>query len=810
MAPTGPSRRRPAVDPVVGTAVLLATVPAEDGGPASLLAWEHTTLLGRLLDQLVDLGVREVHVVTRPDWADAVEAAALGHPADARVHASPDLAGDLAHIERLGRRGRDGIVLLAADVLTQREALAGLLADPRIPSGVLSSGGRTGRPFGFRMRARRGRVVSAASPYHLVRHPTSTFLEVLKVAPAERERLADVAGRLRALTEDGLPAGWHAALEEKAGRWRGALRRRGGEPEAMADDEPDGDAEEELDAEEEPPPGEDGTALDPVAEAELARRVAAAREDACALLLTGLVRSGAQVGESRLRTLFWARPLSAANLERAAQRIVRHDEDAALLATAVKASDGFFTTHFVSPYSKHIARWGARHGWTPNAVTTVSVGIGALAAAAFATGERWGAVSGAVLLQAAFTFDCVDGQLARYTRTFTKLGAWLDSIFDRTKEYAVFAGLAIGAARSGDDVWLLAGAALTLQVARHAIDFSFPAVHHQALGAVRHPPLEQPEDWVAPVPAVPRAAAPTGAGTGAARPAGAGRVARRLLRRIDRSRRTIWVKKMIAFPIGERFAAISISAALFSPRVCFRVLLSWGGLGMAWSLTGRVLRSLGRRGALLDRTAGAGPGAPDAYRDDGPLALALGRLAGPGPLPAAALVGGGVAVLGATVALLGSDASWPVAGAAVSAAIALAGATGGQPLRDRMRWLVPSGLRVIEYGGLLWVAALAGPEAVPAAFAFLSAVTFRHYDRVYRLRHRGTLPPDWLNTAAGGWDGRLAAGTALAAAGVAPRAYYGAAALLGGVSVVESVAGWVGHARDDRPAVYEDAEEDEE
>ena len=79
-----------------------------------------------------------------------------------------------------------------------------------------------------------------------------------------------------------------------------------------------------------------------------------------------------------------------------------------------------------------------------------------LAAAAFATGERWGLVAGAILLQAAFTTDCVDGQLARYTRTFSKLGAWLDSIFDRSKEYVCFAGLAIGASRAGDPVWPLA------------------------------------------------------------------------------------------------------------------------------------------------------------------------------------------------------------------------------------------------------------------------------------------------------------------------------------------------------------------
>ena len=114
----------------------------------------------------------------------------------------------------------------------------------------------------------------------------------------------------------------------------------------------------------------------------------------------------------------------------------------------MKANDGFFTTFFVSPYSKYIARWAAHRGWTPNGVTTLSVAIGFAAAAAFATGDRWGMIAGAILLQLAFTFDCVDGQLARYTRTFTKLGAWLDSIFDRTKEYAVFAGLAIGASQT--------------------------------------------------------------------------------------------------------------------------------------------------------------------------------------------------------------------------------------------------------------------------------------------------------------------------------------------------------------------------
>ena len=156
-----------------------------------------------------------------------------------------------------------------------------------------------------------------------------------------------------------------------------------------------------------------------------------------------------------------------------------------LLDSAVKANDGFFTTFFVSPYSKYIARWAARRGFTPNQVTTVSLLIGIAAAVAFATGSRAGLIAGAVLLQIAFTTDCVDGQLARYTRRFSKLGAWLDSVFDRAKEYAVFAGLALGSTRGGESAWVLAGCALGLQTFRHTVEFSYAATRHRAIARGR-------------------------------------------------------------------------------------------------------------------------------------------------------------------------------------------------------------------------------------------------------------------------------------------------------------------------------------
>jgi phosphatidylglycerophosphate synthase len=804
-ARNGRTRRAPRGDQAVATAVLFATAPAGDGSAAAALAWERTTLLGRLLDQLAELGIRHAHLITRPQWAPALEPQARDRSIAVELHESADLAGDLRALERIARAGTGSIVVANGDILTQGEALAGLLADPRVFTGMLTTTvRRVQRYMAFRTRGRRGRVVSAGSPFHYIHQPNGTFLGVLKVASPHRPAVADVAARLAELVDGGLPDGWREELDAKAGRWKLALYRR-----AQAGTEPQEADEDPVDVvEEESELAPDAVDLSPADDAELARRLAAAERDVPSLLLCGLVRSDVQVGGSHLRRLLWTRPLTPEDVADAAARIGEHDEDRALLNSAVKANDGFFTTHFVSPYSKYIARWAARRGWTPNGVTTLSVAIGFAAAAAFATGERAGLIAGAVLLQAAFTFDCVDGQLARYTRTFTKFGAWLDSIFDRTKEYAVFAGLAIGASQAGDDVWLFAGAALALQTMRHSIDFSYPAAQHQAMGAVRQPPLEQVGDLV--VAGVPAPLIPAG-DPEAPPPAPPPRTFKQRLRgawrRIDRSRRGRWIKKIVAFPIGERFAAISISAALFDARVTFIVLLAWGGIATAYTVAGRLLRSAGRRGPVaLAPGSSAATGTLDAYRDDGPIALALGRIGGPS-VAGSLLVLAGLTPPALALVIAGDGASWWLVGATIGWLVLLGGLASGRPLHDRLRWAVPPALRVAEYGGLLWIAAVAGAEVVPAAFALLCAVTFRHYDIVYRLRHRGELPPRWLNRAAGGWDGRLLAGLALAAAGAVPAGFWIAAALLAVAFAGESAASWLSSGRSQQAPVYEDEEE---
>ncbi len=582
----------------VTTAIVLAAAPAADGSCAALLPWEGATVLERLLGQLAGLAIGDVRVLARPAHEAAVRAVAGD-----RVRVSGGTDADLRAIAAAAAEpGGAGIVILPGEVVTHREALAGLLKDPRVVTGTLLGGGRRAGELVFRVRSKRGRVISSASPYHSAHRPTSVFLgraQGGRRGPARARRFRGAAGRARRRPPGRVARRARAQAGDLARRRCGARRSpaRTSPRRVRARTSPLDEFADEP--EEEPTPAD--MPLSAEDEVLLRGKLAAAPEDAAALALVGMVRAGTHVGVNRLRRLFWARPLSPEAAAGAELRIRDYDEDKVLLDSAVKASDGFFTTFFVSTYSRYLARWAARRGFTPNQVTTVSLLIGFLAAAGFATGERWGLVAGAILLQAAFTTDCVDGQLARYTRTFSKLGAWLDSIFDRTKEYVCFAGLAIGASRSGDPVWTLACAAITLQTARHFSDFSFGAGQSRLIGDIEQPPVERSQDAGGLAAAERRALAaglPAGEAEPAPRPAPPPQpLSRRVLRAwhtIDRLPGVRWVKKMAAFPIGERFAAISLTAALFDPRVTFVVLLAWGGFAVVYTLSGRVLRSIAR------------------------------------------------------------------------------------------------------------------------------------------------------------------------------------------------------------------------
>ena len=239
------------------------------------------------------------------------------------------------------------------------------------------------------------------------------------------------------------------------------------------------------------------------------------------------------------------------------------------------------------------------------------------------------------------------------------------------------------------------------------------------------------------------------------------------------------------------------------------MLLAWGGFAAAYSAAGRVLRSIGRRGSVVagPRRAGRGRARSTPTATTGRSRSRSAACCVP-PVPASALVLAGVAPLLALIAITGDGASWPLAGAVVAWLVLLAGASAGRPLRDRLRWVVPPALRVAEYAGLLWIAALAGPSSVPAAFALLLAITYRHYDMVYRLRHRG----DDAAALAQPRRGRLGRAGCSPASRSPPRRSCPPASgsprgCFAAVVVGESVHGWATATRTREPDVYEDEEE---
>ncbi|MEV3853637.1 DUF5941 domain-containing protein [Streptomyces sp. NPDC050095] len=438
-------------------------------------------------------------------------------------------------------------------------------------------------------------------------------------------------------------------------------------------------------------------------------------------LAKSLEAAGTDVHRPELGELVAAVPTDPQARNEARQAVAAVDDEAIRLRTAVKARDGFFTTYCISPYSRYIARWCARRGLTPNQVTTASLLTALIAAGCAATGTRLGFVAAGLLLLFSFVLDCTDGQLARYSLQYSTLGAWLDATFDRAKEYAYYAGLALGAAHAnGDDVWALALGAMVLQTCRHVVDFSFNEANHDATANT----------------------SPTAA----------------LSDKLDSVGWTVWVRRMIVLPIGERWALIAILTALTTPRITFYVLLVGCALAALYTTAGRVLRSLTRK---AQRTPRAAQALAD-LADSGPLTdVTIRKLRGGGfAAPLVALFGAAILVINATAEGFGS---WGVV-AGACAYVLLSDVAVSGPLTGALDWLVPPIFRAAEYGTILLLAAKADVNgALPAAFGLVAAVAYHHYDTVYRIRGGTGAPPHWLVRAIGGHEGRTLVVTVLAA-----------------------------------------------
>jgi CDP-diacylglycerol--glycerol-3-phosphate 3-phosphatidyltransferase len=122
-----------------------------------------------------------------------------------------------------------------------------------------------------------------------------------------------------------------------------------------------------------------------------------------------------------------------------------------------------------------VARGLGRLGLTPNALTLIGF-LGTCLAAYAAANQVW-LVAG-VLVLAFGIFDLFDGALARATNRVSKLGAFLDSTFDRAGEAIVYIGIAAGMIGGG----FAEGAVLAAAAAAASFMVSYTRAKAESLG----------------------------------------------------------------------------------------------------------------------------------------------------------------------------------------------------------------------------------------------------------------------------------------------------------------------------------------
>jgi phosphatidylglycerophosphate synthase len=412
-----------------------------------------------------------------------------------------------------------------------------------------------------------------------------------------------------------------------------------------------------------------------------------AKGNALDLLLVSLVRATIRVDAVELIGAAFARSQDKTVRAEVTRGLAKINIPMLRLKMANRANDGFFSVFFLRRVSKLLAWAAVKIGATPNQVTIASFAIGLYAALLFAQGDTWSLIIGAILLQVSIIVDCVDGELARYTRKFSELGAWLDAITDRVKEYAVFLGLAYGAfVQNGQNLWVLAAVLMAIQTFRHLSDYNFS----QAVKARSAEEIPVPVDFMADWDGITAQ-----------------------LEEIDsddeyaytKRRVRYWLGKIVIFPIGERWLAISVTAAVGGALFTFTALPLLALFSMVWVYRVRITKS---------------------------LQMTKSRIKSP-------------------VIVRQFDLGWAQ-----------------KTISQRFDWLEPSLLRAAELGALIGLFALTGKfsdDSAVAAFVILFSIAFHHYDNLYRAM-QGEQKPKWLSWLGLTVLGRLSVLTVVAFLGV--------------------------------------------
>ena len=98
----------------------------------------------------------------------------------------------------------------------------------------------------------------------------------------------------------------------------------------------------------------------------------------------------------------------------------------------------------LQPALEKLGKGFAATGLSPNFWTVVGLVIALSSAVVYGMGVEFGLIIGGILLLVSGFFDMVDGQVARVTGKTSKKGEYLDSMFDKISEVAIFLGILIG------------------------------------------------------------------------------------------------------------------------------------------------------------------------------------------------------------------------------------------------------------------------------------------------------------------------------------------------------------------------------
>lgn len=374
------------------------------------------------------------------------------------------------------------------------------------------------------------------------------------------------------------------------------------------------------------------------------------------LVVLALVRSAIAISPLSIDKAEWQNPARGRNGR--VERLTTSKARRLKLNLANRSNDGFFSVLVLRRLSKPLTAFSVKFGISPNLITLISLLVGFYAAYLFSQSQY---LAGAIFFQLSLIIDCSDGEVARYTRKFSDFGRWFDASTDRVKEYLVYASLAYSA---GEKWWIFAIALMTLQTIRHLSDYTFAAISQEREGRLIARDISLRDD-------------------GYSSPQWRGE-----------SDFKYWVKKILNFPIGERWLAISVLAAIGGGALVFPGMLFLGLVSISYAWLTRIRRTLTWK-------------SPTAH---------------------------GLVVLMQQDLLLFS-----------------------KRFGGRYEWMVPSLLRKIELVVVTSLAYLIDPDLVGGILFFtLFAIVYHHYDALYRSLQSQSFPT-WLSWLGLKVEGRITA-----------------------------------------------------